>query len=618
MIFCVIVWGYKSAVNTAVNVAISAMRLCFLPYIRYRRIIEITLQTRIKEAYIMFGNPPNIKKLIEKKDIRGLSKALMSDKKPYSWDIAREEALAGLVTFAKTDDQALEALIEALHHPMENIKRNVIFKLGDFPDPRSVDALITVLNDTDYYMRLYVIRALAKIGKPSQKAVPKLLAMLENDQPASIALGAIGDPRAIEPIIAHTTRVIPFVVREGTKIRQLDDLLYAIDALGNLQSAQACAVIINAYEKLDDVYAEAKRRAIEYSPIEKPARNQTIWDTYSATSSAMSAPTPWDVVNQLVSAKGRVFDALKKISLTESAPIASLTAVLESEQTRSTLEIDLELRQHIAHMLMSQVSRLNAKQRWLVAIFTEDKSLLNQLRDDTSELVALLSAQSSQITQFASKTLEKLGGEGDESQQAILAVARHDWATAESLGAVAVEPLIEKLSYPNHNVVLEVVQTLAKIGDSRAIAPIAKKLDDYYNADRNPYLLALHQLGWKPTNEADKLRSACLRYDWDELVAMGAKAVYSLYSLLPNMEHSPNILDTITAILRADSASVDENMLRTLKRMATFKAERVYRVYDGDTPYYNDVEQIETLYQECDTVRALALDELKKRGISVD
>ncbi|HRF99435.1 MAG TPA: HEAT repeat domain-containing protein, partial [Aggregatilineales bacterium] len=88
-------------------------------------------------------------------------------------------------------------------------------------------------------------------------------------------------------------------------------------------------------------------------------------------------------------------------------------------------------------------------------------------------------------------TLEKLGGAGDESQQAILAVARHDWATAESLGAVAVEPLIEKLSYPNHNVVLEAVQTLAKIGDSRAIPPIVKKLDDYYNADRDPSLLAL-------------------------------------------------------------------------------------------------------------------------------
>ncbi|HRF99436.1 MAG TPA: hypothetical protein PLZ51_29685, partial [Aggregatilineales bacterium] len=237
------------------------------------------------------------------------------------------------------------------------------------------------------------------IGKPSHKAVPKLLAMLEDDQPASIALGAIGDPRAIEPIIAYAKRIIPSVVREGTKIRSLDNLLNAIDALGNLQSAQACAVIIEAHEKLTDVHAEAKRRAIEYSPIPKTAQKQSVWDTYSATSSAMSNPTPWDVVNQLVSAKEQVFEALKKISLTETDPIESLTAVLESEQTRTTLEIDLELRQHVAHMLMSQWSRLNAKQRWLVAIFTQDDSLLNQIQEDTTELVALLSAQSSQITQ---------------------------------------------------------------------------------------------------------------------------------------------------------------------------------------------------------------------------
>lgn len=559
----------------------------------------------------MFGNPPNIQKLIEKKDIHGLGKVLVSDKKGFNWDTAREKVLEGLATFAQTDEQAIQALAEAIQHPEASIRRKVIFILENIPHPRSVDALMTVLDDGDYFMRLYAIRGLAKMGNISQKATPKLIAMLENDQPASSALGAIGDPRAIAPLIAYTTRIIPTIHREKNDIRNLNELADAIVALGNLQSAQACSIILQAYTKLSDVHAEAERHA-NLNPSLRLS-NMTI-DNYR---SILKHTPELDVIYKVIDAKSQAISALKKINITETDPLNSLTAVLESEQTPYRLDIDLDLRQTVAHILLAHTSRLNEKHLWLVAIFTEDESLFNQLHADTTELVALLSAQSGQITQSASKALEKIGGAGDDSQRAVLAVARHDWATAESLGAVAVESLIQKLAYPNHHVRLEAMQTLAKIGDSRAIAPIEALLNEERGVSRDPYLLALHSLGWKATKEWDKVRSACLRYAWDELCALGRIAAYGVQALLPDVKRASDILNTLITILKTDKARVSDEELKSLARLKDVKLEKTVRVYDGDTPYYNDVTTLVVL-AECDTIRDLAQAELNQRVLGTN
>ena len=94
---------------------------------------------------------------------------------------------------------------------------------------QSLETLLNLLNDPDYYVRLNTIEGLVKTGKP---AVKPLLEMLKNADPTlrmSVAeiLGKIGDVRALRPLVALLEDDDAFV------------RIYAINALGDLKSESA-------------------------------------------------------------------------------------------------------------------------------------------------------------------------------------------------------------------------------------------------------------------------------------------------------------------------------------------------------------------------------------------
>ncbi len=75
--------------------------------------------------------------------------------------------------------------------------------LGDIGDPRAVEPLIRLLGDTDPYVRGRAAYALSGIGQP---AVPALIRVVEQgateSKPSAVAaLGRINDPLAIAPLI---------------------------------------------------------------------------------------------------------------------------------------------------------------------------------------------------------------------------------------------------------------------------------------------------------------------------------------------------------------------------------------------------------------------------------
>ena len=112
----------------------------------------------------LFGGPPNIAKLLEKKDVAGLIKALGYPKDPG----VRSAAAAAL---------------------------------GQLRDPRAVEPLIAALDDLP--VRCVAAEALGQIGDP--RAVEPLAAFagrgwLEHDRSIE-ALGAIGGPRAVELLV---------------------------------------------------------------------------------------------------------------------------------------------------------------------------------------------------------------------------------------------------------------------------------------------------------------------------------------------------------------------------------------------------------------------------------
>jgi len=173
------------------------------------------------------SEPPNIEKMKQKKDVKGLIKALKN--KDVSEEAAEAlgklgdaQAVEPLIAVLKDggyllykaaakalgelgDARAVKPLINALKN---KDKRDIVASaLGELGDAQAVKPLIEILQDRDMRDNYrQVSTALAKLGEP---AVEPLIAMVEykvtdvkQGMAAMDALGEIGDPRAVEPLIA--------------------------------------------------------------------------------------------------------------------------------------------------------------------------------------------------------------------------------------------------------------------------------------------------------------------------------------------------------------------------------------------------------------------------------
>jgi HEAT repeat protein len=172
----------------------------------------------------IFGRKPNIEKMKASRDVKGLIKAL----KDKNADI-RGKATEALSEIG--DANAVEPLVASLRDENKNVRwrsAEALHNIGWEPKNEaerialliamrrwddlvkaqepSISALIAAFNDpkvleTSYF--LYPLAALWEIGEP---AVPLLIDALRGGIPpvrvmAGLALGGIGDSRAIEPLV---------------------------------------------------------------------------------------------------------------------------------------------------------------------------------------------------------------------------------------------------------------------------------------------------------------------------------------------------------------------------------------------------------------------------------
>jgi HEAT repeat protein len=99
----------------------------------------------------------------------------------------------------------VDPLVEALRDEDARVRSYAACALGEIGDPRAVDPLIYALQDEDEEsdVRSGAARALGEIGDP--RAVDPLVEALQDEDEnvrlrAAWALGEIGDARAIEPL----------------------------------------------------------------------------------------------------------------------------------------------------------------------------------------------------------------------------------------------------------------------------------------------------------------------------------------------------------------------------------------------------------------------------------
>jgi len=140
---------------------------------------------------------PNVEKMRQKKDVKGLIKALVDEKDS---DVRGNAAIA-LRNIG--DSRAVEPLIRALGDADSYVRQNAAEALGKIGEP-TVEPLIRTLIEGSNDVRGNAAQALGTIGD-SRAVEPLIRALGDSDWRvlwnAARALGKIGDPRAVEPLI---------------------------------------------------------------------------------------------------------------------------------------------------------------------------------------------------------------------------------------------------------------------------------------------------------------------------------------------------------------------------------------------------------------------------------
>jgi hypothetical protein len=212
--------------------------------------------------FIVFGfSKPDVQKMTAKRDVKGLIKALSYTK---SYDIPDSAANA----LVKIGDQAVEPLINELHHPNLEVRWRAAEALGKIGDPRAVEGLTKALNDQIDIVSLHAAEALGKIGDP--RAVEALIEALDNpsvavSSPSAIALGKIGDPRAFEAL-AKALR--------DTDVRLRASAADALGMIGGPTAIEALTEALNDSSEGIRLKAELNLRLAARNLVQEDAENQ--------------------------------------------------------------------------------------------------------------------------------------------------------------------------------------------------------------------------------------------------------------------------------------------------------------------------------------------------------
>jgi len=101
------------------------------------------------------------------------------------------------------DDRAVEPLIVSLKDDRQEVRQAAVGALGRLGDSRAIEPFIAILKEDNEGMHDAVVAALVMIGSP---AVEVLISMLQDGiepQVMAEALGKIGAPRAVQPLIDY-------------------------------------------------------------------------------------------------------------------------------------------------------------------------------------------------------------------------------------------------------------------------------------------------------------------------------------------------------------------------------------------------------------------------------
>ncbi len=367
-------------------------------------------------------------------------------------------------------------LIKALRDPDAAIRRGAASALQQIGDPQAIEPLIASFNDNDIEVRKAARIALVKHGT---QAVPPLIKALNSQTVlerlyAAWGLGEIGDSRAVEPL-AVALKDADSAVRQNV-----------VWGLGEIGDTRAVESLITALGDADE--GVCKNARIALTNMGSPIVEQLIAALKGGTDSVRMYAA-W-VLGDI--GDGRAIEVL----------IAALHDKLESVRNNAAYGLGhipnaLALEPLIAS-LHDEYSGVRQNAAWALGEI-KDKRALDQL-------TALLKDKEIKVRQAAANSLDKFGWQPDRNELgALYWITKGEWGKCVELGSIAAGPLVAALNDADGDVYRNAYDVFKKIQlDANAIPALETLLQHPAQKVLELSIWKLEGLGWRPSgNQAE-------------------------------------------------------------------------------------------------------------------
>jgi len=537
----------------------------------------------------LFG-PPNVKRLAQKKNIRGLIKALNYKKDKYvRLDAAKalnkywaKEAVPALLCslgdpFYKVSSKAKEAIrttrwtfedvIQAISQSNSNQLKGILsFVNAQMKTPpenpgRMIDHVIPLLKDDDPEVRKESVWLLEKLGDPrAAGALAPLLADRDQDvcKMTIHALGELGNPCAAPALI-------PLLKDPDTDIR--GPAAKALGRIGDPRMAQALIPLLVDADHYVRNEAVGALQTMKWTP-------ETIKDRVKL----LAAQNRWEEIVQLgQSAIPTVMTLLRNASgAIRSGAVRTLGQLGDPRAVDALLPF---LQDPDSFVRIAAAEALGAF-------------------DDPRIFPALAPLLEDPKGDMRSTAAKALGRSGDPQAVLALMALLKDPQTgvresaAEALmhvGKAAAPALIKALNNPMaRSDRRRALEALGEIGDARAIPVLAEALEDGDWTLRRIAAQGLDKLGWQPETTQQKTIFAIGLEDWNTPPKLGSEAVAILISALeePSLRieairalekiGEPRALDALLPLLTDSGEEVFAEVTKALENNASPKTVPVF------------------------------------------
>jgi HEAT repeat protein len=468
---------------------------------------------------LRFG-PPDVDKMAEKADVKGLMRTLSKDR-DVAIRVAAAYALASLAS-----DEACPALLAALEDPSPDVRQAAVQALAAQGGEPVVDALLKALRDPDEAVSQGAVRALGALG--DARAVGPLLALAEGEQPylrdlAADALVALGMP-AVEALSAlllsqdeaRRERGGMLFARMGeTALAFLKGLLKednrdtrwrAVEAVARISGEEAMALLAETLGDSDYYVREACKAALaergqtalpqlcDLLQRESVALRQGAIEALERIGSPLAfEPLLAMLQPEAVAVRRVAISALTAVGGVRAiAPLSGLLHDRDIFTRRTVVESLAKL-----HAPESQETLLAALRDTDEAVRRTASDALKAMdwQPDEGEAGARYWASQkrwercTQMGAAAAPVLLEHLAAATASDQRIIRVA------IERMGAAALPTVVNGLHSPDLNVRVEAAGLVARMGDEEVVEALSEALRDPERRVREAAATALGELG---------------------------------------------------------------------------------------------------------------------------